>query len=186
MTPAAGGASSRPRRAMPAAATRRDAIAAGVARAGPADAMHRAPGRVICLAPYPPDRMNSVMPRGQSLLRLLLALVLCLQSSLAAAHCLRLATAPQHTAFHVEICTADGIVVMDLGGAADHQMPSGHEHSGFCVACHGLPQAVLPEPPAVPIPAERPVATRHAAPEAAPPLGARAPPYISRAPPAFS
>jgi hypothetical protein len=129
------------------------------------------------------------MSRGLRHLRLLLALVLCLQSSLAAAHCLRLATAPHpapHTAFHVEICTAEGLVVMDLGGAADHQMPSGHEHSGFCVACHGLPQAVLPEPPAVPIPAERPVATRLAAPEAAPPLGARAPPYISRAPPAFS
>jgi len=126
------------------------------------------------------------MPRGLRHLRLLLALVLCLQSSLAAAHCLRLATPPQHAAFHVEICTAAGIVTMDLGGA-DHEAPAGHASPGFCVACHGLPKAALPEPSATPHPAGRPFATaRHAAPVAAPPLGARAPPYISRAPPAFS
>jgi hypothetical protein len=126
------------------------------------------------------------MLRGLRLLRLLLALVLCLQSSLAAAHCLRMASAPQHKAFHVEICTADGIVVMDLGGASDQDAPHDHHQAGFCLACHGLPQVVLPEPPAVPMPAERIVAAPHARPEATLPLGARAPPYQPRGPPTLS
>lgn len=122
---------------------------------------------------------------GARLLRLLLALVLCLQSSLAAAHCLRMAGAPAHTAFHVEICTAEGIVLMDLGGA-DQDAPSGQNHAGFCLACHALPQMLLAEPVSVPLPASRPAAVPHATPEALPPFGARAPPYASRAPPAFS
>lgn len=123
---------------------------------------------------------------GARLLRLLLALVLCLQSGLAAAHCLRLAAAPAHKAFHVEICTADGIVLMDLGGASDQDAPAGHDHAGFCLACHGLPQMVLAEPASVPLPVSRLVAAPQATPEALPPLGARAPPYASRAPPTFS
>ena len=126
------------------------------------------------------------MSRGLRLLRLLLALVLCLQSSLAAAHCLRMTSAPQHKAFHVEICTAEGIVVVNLGGAGDQDAPHDHDHAGFCLACHGLPQVVLPEPPAVPLPTERPVVASHVPPEALPPLGARAPPYGSRAPPTLS
>ncbi len=113
------------------------------------------------------------------------ALVLFGQSALAAAHCLRLAAAPAHTTFHVEICTADGIVLMDLGGA-DQDAPAGHDHPGFCLACHGLPQIVLAQPVGVPLPASRPAAAPRATPEALPPLGARAPPYASRAPPAFS
>lgn len=123
---------------------------------------------------------------GARLLRLLLALVLCLQSGLAAAHCLRLAAAPAHKAFHVEICTSEGIVLMDLGGTSDQDAPSGHDHAGFCLACHGLPQLVLAEPASVPLPVSRPAAAPQATPEALPPLGARAPPYASRAPPAFS
>jgi hypothetical protein len=126
------------------------------------------------------------MLRGVRLLRVLLALVLCLQSGLAAAHCLRLAAAPAHQALHVEICTAEGIVLMDLGGTSDQDAPSGHDHAGFCLACHGLPQMVLAEPASVPLPVSRPVAAPQATPEALPPFGARAPPYISRAPPAFS
>ena len=122
---------------------------------------------------------------GARLLRLLLALVLCLQSGLAAAHCLRLAAAPAHKAFHVEICTSEGIVLVDLGGAG-HDVPSGHDHAGFCLACHGLPQMVLAEPTSVPLPVSRPAAAPQATPEALPPLGARAPPYASRAPPTFS
>jgi hypothetical protein len=118
-------------------------------------------------------------------LLVLVALVLFGQSALAAAHCLRLAAAPQHSAFHVEICTADGIVLMDLGGA-DQDVPAGHDHAGFCLACHGLPQMVLAEPAGVPLPASRPTAAPRATPEALPPLGARAPPYASRAPPTFS
>jgi hypothetical protein len=118
-------------------------------------------------------------------LLVVVAFVLFGQSTVAGAHCLRLAAVPAHTTFHVEICTADGIVLMDLGGA-DQDAPVGHDHPGFCLACHGLPQIVLAEPVGVPLPALRPVATKKATPEALPPLGARAPPYASRAPPAFS
>lgn len=124
-------------------------------------------------------------PQPPRWLLVALALVLFGQSALAAAHCLRLAAAPQHTGFHVEICTAEGIVRMDLGGS-DQDTPAGHDHSGFCLACHGLPQMVLAEPVGVPLPASRPAAAPQAKPEARPPLGARAPPYTSRAPPAFS
>ena len=126
------------------------------------------------------------MLRGLRLLRLLIALVLCLQSSLAAAHCLRMAGASQHKPFHVEICTADGIVVMDLGGAGDQDAPHGHDHAGFCLACPGLPQVLLPDPPAVPMPTERAIAAPQARPEARLPLGARAPPYQPRGPPTLS
>lgn len=119
-------------------------------------------------------------------LLVVLALVLFGQSASAAAHCLRRAAAPQpQSAFHVEICTADGIVLMDLGGA-DQDAPSGHDHAGFCLACHGLPQMVLTEPASVPLPLSRPAAAPQATPEVLPPVGARAPPYASRAPPAFS
>lgn len=112
-------------------------------------------------------------------------MVLCLQSGLAAAHCLRLAAALAHKAFHVEICTAEGIVLIDLG-AADQDVPAGHDQAGFCLACHGLPQIVLAEPIGVPLPVSRPAASPQARPEVLPPLGARAPPYACRAPPAFA
>lgn len=118
-------------------------------------------------------------------LLVVLAFVLFGQSALAAAHCLRLAASPQHAPFHVEICTGDGIVLMDLGGTGQ-EIPAGPAHAGFCLACHGLPHLVMPEPASVPVPAVHPVAAFHTAPEAAPPLGARAPPYTSRAPPALS
>jgi hypothetical protein len=126
------------------------------------------------------------MLRRARLLRVLLALVLCLQSGLAAAHCLRFAAAPAHQAFHVEICTSEGIMLMDLGGTSDQDAPFGHDHAGFCLACHGLPQMVLPEPASVPLPVSGLTAAPQATPEALPPLGARAPPYASRAPPALS
>jgi cytochrome c553 len=126
------------------------------------------------------------MPQAVRLLRVLLALVLCLQSGLAAAQCLRLAAAPAHKAFHVEICTSEGIVLMDLGGTSDQDAPSGHDHAGFCLACHGLPETVLPEPASVPLPVSRPVAAPRAASKATPPVGARAAPYAPRAPPTFS
>ena len=81
------------------------------------------------------------------------ALVLCLQSGLAMAHCLRMASPAGHQAFHVEICTPEGIITVDLGandspqGASDH----GEDHAGFCLACHGAPQATLPSPPGLPV-----------------------------------
>jgi hypothetical protein len=126
------------------------------------------------------------MLRSVRVLRVLLALVLCLQSGLAAAHCLRLAVAPAHEAFHVEVCTSEGIVLMDLGGTSDQDAPVGQDHAGFCLACHGLPQMVLTEPASVLLPVSRPVAAPRAIPEATPPPGAPGLPYASRAPPAFS
>lgn len=125
--------------------------------------------------------MTLRLPR---LLRWLLVLALSLQSGLAPAQCLRLAAAAPHGPDRVEICTADGLAMVDLG--AEHEAPAGHGEAGACLACHGLPQAMLPAPPATPLPALRPVAARQAAPAEAPPPGARAPPYAPRGPPAIA
>jgi hypothetical protein len=115
------------------------------------------------------------------LLRLFFALVLCLQSGLAMAHCLRMASPAGHVAFHVEICTPEGIVTVDLG--ADEAPVPGDDHAGFCLTCHGAPQAALLAPPGLPLPAASllapPPLPRHAA---APP-GARAPPDQPTGPP---
>ena len=129
-----------------------------------------------------PPAMNLRPPRW---LLVLVALVQFGQSALAVAHCLRLAATPQPTALHVEICTADGIVLMDLGGA-DQDAPAGHDHAGFCLACHGVPQMVMSEPVGVPLRAEGVVAAEPIAREMVLDLGARAPPYSTRAPPALS
>lgn len=127
-----------------------------------------------------------MMLRPPRWLLLALALLVFGQGSMAAAQCLRMAAAPQHAPFPVEICTAEGLVVMDLGGGAEHEAPGGHDHAGFCLACHGLPQTVLPEPAAVPLRVQAPAAAAFVAPPAAPLPGARAPPYAQRGPPAFS
>jgi hypothetical protein len=131
--------------------------------------------------------VTAAAPWAPRLLRVALALVLCLQSTLALAHCLRAVAAPAHAAFHVEICTAEGILVVDLGGAAEGgEAPAGTDHAGFCLACHGLPQLLLPQVPVATLPAARPAPPPFAAARALPPLGARAPPYASRAPPSLS
>lgn len=117
-------------------------------------------------------------------LRLLLALVLCVQSSLAMAHCLRLVEPAPHQPFQVEICTPDGIILVDMGGPApehDHQS----DHAGFCMACHGMAQAVLPTPPSLTLPG-LPYTLQAPLPlHAAAPLVARAPPYRPTGPPTF-
>jgi hypothetical protein len=119
-------------------------------------------------------------------LLLAVALVLCGQSALAAAHCLRLSASSQHAPFHVEICTVDGIVLMDLGEGADHQAPAGDMPAGFCPVCHGLPHVTLPEPVLVASPDVSPVAASIVMPEATPPHRPRAPPYAPRGPPHHS
>jgi hypothetical protein len=121
------------------------------------------------------------------LLRLFFALVLCLQSGLAMAHCLRMASPAGHHAFHVEICTPEGIVTVDLGAEGSGETGGhGEDHAGFCLACHGAPQATLPSPPGLPVP----LATSFALPplplHAAAPLSARAPPYSPTGPPTLS
>lgn len=119
------------------------------------------------------------------LLRLFFALVLCLQSGLAMAHCLRMASPAGHQAFHVEICTPEGIVTVDLGAPGSGETGGhGEDHAAFCLTCHGAPQAAPLAPPGLPVP----TLTRLAPPplplHAAAPPGARAPPYQPTGPPA--
>lgn len=116
----------------------------------------------------------------------LFALVLCLQSSLAMAHCLRLASPVTSHGFLVEICTVDGLVTMDLAEPGD--APAGHagQDGVFCVSCHALPNVVLPAPAELPAP--RLLIVRQVALPAppVPALGARAPPYRPTGPPRLS
>ncbi|WP_207537334.1 DUF2946 family protein [Sabulicella rubraurantiaca] len=113
------------------------------------------------------------------LLRLLAAL-LFLQSGVAMAHCLR--SMAGDPALLVEICTAEGMRMLDLG---DHD--EAKTGSGICAVCADLPAVSLPAPPSV----WRPVL--YVAPRfepissfAAPIARARAPPLGSRAPPAIT
>jgi hypothetical protein len=122
--------------------------------------------------------------RLSSLLRGLIALVLLVQSGMAAGHCLRLAAAAPAPGFPVAICTAEGLVVMDLGPGADHEAPAGGHEGGVCLACHGPGQALLAAPPGLKLPSILPGPDRAGPAAEAPPAGARAPPYASRAPPA--
>jgi hypothetical protein len=113
--------------------------------------------------------------------RLLLAALLCLQSSLAAAHCLLARGA--HHAFPVEICTAEGKLLLDLGGPVEKE---GAAEAGGCLACHALAQLVLPGPAVLAAPAGALPLRLMPSAEAGLPPGARAPPYASRAPPTRS
>jgi hypothetical protein len=119
-------------------------------------------------------------------LRLLLALALCLQSGLAMAHCLRLVASAQHQPFHVEICTPDGPVTLDLAVPEDGQDRHDSQHAGICLVCHGLPQAVLPAPAEFPAPSVALMALPPVPMHPAAPLGARAPPYHPTGPPSVS
>jgi hypothetical protein len=119
-------------------------------------------------------------------LRLILALVLCLQGSLAMGNCLRLAAAVEHQPFQIEICTADGIVTMAL---ADHDGGDGHhddQHGGFCGVCHALPHVTLPQPAELPAPHVTLMVLPPLPLHASAPLGARAPPYEPTGPPTLS
>ncbi|GIX08422.1 DUF2946 family protein [Elioraea sp.] len=85
------------------------------------------------------------MSRLRCALRFLIAVVLFVQSGAAAAHCLRVLHDP---GFAIEICTAEGgvrIVHLEIDGPG---APADHA-PGFCVACHALPQLVVPPPPAL-------------------------------------
>lgn len=117
--------------------------------------------------------------------RLILAVVFCLQSSLAIAQCLRLATPAQHQHFPVEICTADGVVTVDLAGPADGPAQHDRQHAGFCAVCHVLPQILLPTPAEIPAPRVALIAQPSPPIQASAPLGASAPPYHPTGPPIF-
>ncbi|MBS7792323.1 hypothetical protein KTR66_20190 [Roseococcus sp. SDR] len=120
------------------------------------------------------------------LLSWVLALVLCLQSGLALAHCLRMGNPAGHQPFPVEICTAEGLVKIDLGDAQDGEGERQGAPAAFCLACHGLPQITLPAPTDVAAPLVAFTARPPSAAADAAPLGARAPPYRPTGPPRFS
>ena len=118
--------------------------------------------------------------------RLILALVLCLQSGLAMAHCLRMAAPAGHQPFQVEICTADGIVLLDLADPEDGPGTHDSQHAGFCLVCHALPDVALPAPAELPAPRVTLMAMPPLPIHASAPLGARAPPYRPTGPPTHS
>jgi hypothetical protein len=124
-------------------------------------------------------------PRGK-LWRSLFALLFALHGTLAAAHCLKLASGAHHQPFHVEICTGDGLVVLDLGGGTEPAPDSPGAHAGFCPDCHALPQAVLPAAPSLSGPAEFGSARLPRADDPSLLPGSRAPPYHPTGPPALS
>ena len=113
----------------------------------------------------------------------LFAALLFLQSGVAAAHCLRGISAGG--GMLIEICSADGMrtIRLDAEGAPAPEAPPASA-SGFCPACHGLPEITLPEPLLFAAPAwtGEPIAW-HAAGTPRLRLPARAPPYATRAPP---
>jgi hypothetical protein len=128
-----------------------------------------------------------MLPRTQRVLRLALALALCLQASVALAHCLRNAATDGFLhALLMERCLG-GAAVADTDNAAPPEPTGGtHVAPAFCPVCHGLPSVVLPVPATALQPHQAIAAARlfHVAPA----LSARAigPPYASTGPPALS
>lgn len=110
--------------------------------------------------------------------------MLLLQSGVALAHCLR-AMAPADGLL-VELCAVEGKRLLLLGrDGAPIEAPQPAAESGFCPACHGLPQLVLPAPALLVLaPLRAAMPAWHAAGEALRLPPARAPPYATRAPPA--
>lgn len=115
----------------------------------------------------------------------LIALVLLLQVVLAPAHCLAMVTSIA-VGIDTVICSPEGTRTVHLGPDGK-QLPAHEATRGFCVACHGLPQTVLPEAPVTPSPAWSFVGLAwHAAGAETLPPAARAPPYRPTGPPALS
>ena len=114
----------------------------------------------------------------------LIALVLLLQVVLAPAHCLAMVAAP--AGFDTVVCSPDGMRTIHLGPDGE-QVPAHEAARGFCLACHGLPQTLLPEAPVTPTAAWSFVGLAwHAAGAETLPPAARAPPYRPTGPPALS
>lgn len=122
--------------------------------------------------------------RRSRLLRLLVAMVLCLQSGLAMAHCLRLTAAQE--AFRLVVCTPNGLVDIDAPTDPDGPAKGKAAQAGFCLACHVLPDMVLPGPVIMALPVPLPTAGPLLAWDDAALPQTRAPPYVSTGPPALS
>ena len=85
---------------------------------------------------------------SRSRLSWLLALLLVLQSGLAAAHCLGRVGGGGEA---VTICTPAGLRSVVLPATGDE--PAATTPDGFCAACHALPTVMLPAAPMLSAPA---------------------------------
>ncbi len=113
----------------------------------------------------------------------LIAALLLMQTVLAPALCLAHAAS---AGMATVICSPDGDRTVHLGPDGE-ELPAPEAHSGFCLACHALPQADLPAAPMLSTPAEpgSPIMW-FASGDAGWRPAARAPPYDPTGPPAFS
>ena len=80
----------------------------------------------------------------------LIAALLLVQTVLAPALCLAHAAS---AGMATVICSPDGDRTVHLGQDGE-ELPAPEAHSGFCLACHALPQADLPAAPMLSNPAE--------------------------------
>ena len=121
--------------------------------------------------------------RPATLLARLIAALLLVQTVLAPALCLAHAAS---AGMATVICSPDGDRTVHLGTNGE-ELPAPEAHSGFCLACHALPQADLPAAPILSTPAEPGSAIIwFATGDAGWRPAARAPPYEPTGPPAFS
>lgn len=125
---------------------------------------------------------NPVKRSATFFVRLIAALLL-VQTVLAPALCLAHAAS---AGMATVICSPDGDRTVHLGTNGE-ELPAPEAHSGFCLACHALPQADLPAAPLLSTPAEPGSAIMwFATGDAGWRPAARAPPYEPTGPPAFS
>ena len=125
---------------------------------------------------------NPVKRSATFFVRLIAALLL-VQTVLAPALCLAHAAS---AGMATVICSPDGDRTVRLGTNGE-ELPAPEAHSGFCLACHALPQADLLAAPLLSTPAEPGSAIMwFAAGDAGWRPAARAPPYDPTGPPAFS
>jgi hypothetical protein len=120
--------------------------------------------------------------RPQPWIGLLLAALLCWQSGVAAAHCLRLAQGAG-----MEICTPDGMRRIALDDPEESGRDGLNGRETFCFACHAITTPAPPTPgaasePVLWSPAATPVPVAETLlrpPPRGPPLPPRAPPALT-------
>ena len=124
-----------------------------------------------------------LVKRPATLLARLIAALLLVQTVLAPALCL---AHTSNAGMATVICSPDGDRTVHLGPGGE-ELPAPEAHSGFCLACHALPQADLPVAPLLSTPAELGSAIIwFATGDAGWRPAARAPPNEPKGPPAFS
>lgn len=122
--------------------------------------------------------------RVQRSLRLALAFVLCLQASLALAHCVQNAAREGffRTLLSERCLAAEPGAATDAGHAPVDGAP-GHVALAFCPICHGLPHVALPVPELALAPPPAAGTVHYAAGEPALRPASTGPPYASTGPP---